>query len=251
MNDMLVDESDPVPPPAAFVPRPEQAAQLAAALAAVRMTEGERRWSNVVTQLSGWMVAALMVVPLGYSISLLKNRPMPQDHIWVAIQHSDGSTEPAKPIEDQTPSERENTITSFIYDYVDSRMSYDWEHLKRNYDRTKFMTAPGAQREYTDAMVNSPDRPTETMGKLGERRLSNIAPVRSGDTSFEVTYTEMIRTKEGIWLPERNRRARISYATSTDMPTEIARRYDPLKLVVTRFYEFPANYDPTAPGGAK
>jgi type IV secretory pathway component VirB8 len=197
------------------------------------------------------MVAACMAVPVTYSLVILKNRPVPQDHIWVAIQHSDGSTEPAKPIENLTQTEREDAVSTFIFSYVNYRKSYDVAHLQYNFDYVRFTTSPenGAQDEYIAEMSKSPNRPTEWLGTLGESRISDEQVSREGDNAFEVTYTQKIKTKEGTWLPDHHRRVRISYATSPAMPPEIARRLDPLKLVVTRWDDHPATYDPTAPGG--
>ena len=239
------------PPATVFVPREEQAAVIAAALAAVRNTEGERRWNIALGRLSGWMVAALMVVPLGYTLSIIEHRPVPKDHIWVAIMHSDGTTEEAKPVEDISASENEAATTQFVFDYVDSRESYNWETVQRNYDRTRFVTVGEAQKEYIEAMTLHPDRPTETLGKTGERRVLVGDPSRVSTDAFEVPYTLRIKTREGIWSPDIRRRVRISYATFAGLPAEVARRIDPLKLVVTRYDDRPATYDPTAPGGSR
>jgi len=249
--DAVTDGFVPVPPPSGFVPPATQSAILAAALGAVRKTEGERRWTTVISQLSGWIVAAAMVVPLGYSLSILKNRPVPQDKIWVALMHSDGTTEAAKPVEDLTPSQREAAVSQFIFNYVEYRMGYDLSHYVYNFQRTLFMTAPVAQGELEAEMKTSPDRPTLTLGQIGERRISDVQPVRVASNAFDVTYTVRIRAKEGQWLPESRRRAHITYAISASMPAEVARRLDPLKLVVIRWEDHPATYDPTAPGGAK
>lgn len=246
--DAIVDQVPQTQPPP-FVPREDQAALIAAALAAVRKSEGARRWENVITNLSGWLVAATMIVPFGYTLAILKNRPVPQDRIWVSMMHSDGSTEPAKA--DLTPSEREAAISAFMFNYVDYRRSYDFNHLKYNYDRARFTTAPEAQEELKTEMRDSPDSPFAQLGVMGERRISDITPSRTGPDSFEVSYTERIKSKEGIWdLSPHHRRARITYAISVSMPAEIAHRLDPLRAVVTRFDDHPAAYDP-ATGGQK
>jgi type IV secretory pathway component VirB8 len=252
MNDMPTEfAEDTAPPLSSTVPQPDDVAMLAAALAAVRNTEGERRWTSVLANLSGWLVAAAMVVPLAITLTILKNRPEPKDRIWVSIIHSDGTSEAAKPIENMTQTERENAVTAFVFNYVNYRMSYDVGHLQYNFDFVRFTTSPdgGAQDEYIDSMSKAPNRPTEWLGALGESRISDEQVSREGENAFEVTYTQKIRTKEGTWLPDHHRRARISYAVSPSMPAEIARRIDPLKLVVTRWDDHPATYDPTAPGG--
>jgi type IV secretory pathway component VirB8 len=249
MNDMVADGSPAPVPSSVFVPREEQSAVLAAALATVRQTEGERRWSVALGRLSGWLVAATMVVPLGYTLSILKNRPVPQEKIWVAIMHSDGSTEAAKPIEDLTPSEREAAICQFMYDYVFYRVSYTWENIQRNYDRTRFVTYGDAQKEYVATMNEAPDRPTATLGKTGEKRVSDVTVSRTGPFAFEATYTLSIKNKEGVWLNDMKRRVLMSYGTFEGIPAEVARRLDPLKLVTTRWDDHPAVFDPTKTGG--
>ena len=247
--DAIVDPI-PQPPEAGFVPREDQAALLAAAFTAVRKTEGERRWSNVITQLSGWLVAAAMVIPTGYTLAILKNRPVPQDRIWVSMMHSDGSTEPAKA--DLTPSEHEAAVSAFMFNYVDYRRSYDFSHLKYNYDRTRFMTAPEAQPELQNEMKDGPNAPFAVFGMLGERRVTiDSNPSRTGPDSFEVTYTERLKSRDGVWeTGVHHRRVRITYAPSASMPAEIAHRLDPLRLIVTRWDDHDAAYDPT-PGGQK
>jgi type IV secretory pathway component VirB8 len=245
MNDMIE------PPPSVFLPRPTSTADLAVALAAVRQTDSERRVGNIVLAVSGWLVAAAMVVPLGYCLSIIKNRPVPQDRIYTALIHDDHTIEPAKPIEDMTVTERENTITQFMGDYVDYRVSYDAEHIKRNYDRTRFTTMGDAQKEYIALMTTDPDRPTETLGLNGERRVGDVTVSRVGGIvgeeagAFEVLYTVKIKPKQGQWLQDLHRRARISFTTSKNMPAEIARRIDPLKLVTTRWSDHDAAYTET------
>jgi type IV secretory pathway component VirB8 len=247
--DMPVENE--MPPFSACVPQPDEAASLAIALAAVRKTEGERRWTSVMSHMSGWLAAACMAAPLSYSLWILKNRPVPQPEIWVAMVHSDGTTDPAKPVGNMTQTERENATTAFVFNYVNYRKSYDVGHLQYNFDFVRFTTSPdgGAQDEFIAEMTKSDSRPTEWLGVLGESRISDEQVSREGENAFEVTYTQRIRTKEGSWLPDHRRRVRLSYAVSPSMPPEIARRLDPLKLVVTRWDDHPATYDPTAPGG--
>jgi hypothetical protein len=240
MSDAVIEGAD-APPDTVFVPRDEQASILAAALGSVRMTEGERRWGVAIGRLSGWLVAAVMVVPLGYTLAILRNRPVPQDRIFVSIMHSDGTTEAAKPIEDLTPSEHEAAVTEFVFNYVDYRISYTWEDIQRNYDRTRFTTLGDAQTEYVKSMTEGPEQPTMMLGKLGERR---------GPNAFEASYTLRIKAPDGRgWLPDMPRRVQISLAQFPGLPAEVARRLDPLKMVVIRWDERPARFDPTQPGG--
>lgn len=233
------------PPPTVFVPRESQAAVIAAALAAVRNTEGERRWGIAIGRLSGWFVAAMMVVPLSYALSIIKNRPVPQDRIWVAIMHSDLSTEEAKPVEDITPSQKEAATAEFMFNYVDYRVSYSWETVQNNYDRTRYVTVGAEQKNYIDEMTERPERLTIKLGKYGEQRVKVGSPSRIDDEAFEVPYTLQIKSKEGVWSREMSCRARISYTTLPSLPPEVARHYDPLKLVVTRYDPRPATPDPT------
>lgn len=247
MSDVAFDQA----PANALVPREEQAAILAAALAAVRNTEGERRWNIAIGRMSGWLVAAMMAVPLGYTLSIIKNRPLPKDHIWVSIMHSDGTTEEAKPIEDLTPSEHDAAVSQFIFEYVENRVSYTWESVQHTYDRTRFVTFGDAQKAYVEEMTIRPDRPTETLGKAGERRAENIEVTPTGPHAYEVVYTLKMKTPEGVWLPDMRRRVEIAFGTFNGLPPEIARRLDPLKLVVIGWDDHPAAYNPTAPGGKR
>lgn len=235
----------------ALVPREEQAAILAAALAAVRNTEGERRWNIAIGRLSGWFVAAAMVMPLCYCLSIIAKRPLPKDHIWVAIMHSDGSTEEAKPIEDLTASEHDAAVSQFIFEYVENRVAYSWENIQHSYDRTRFVTFGDAQKAYVEEMTISPDRPTESLGKVGERRAESIEVNPTGPHAYEAVYTLKIKTKDGVWLPDMRRRVEIAFGTFNGLPPEIARRLDPLKLVVIGWNDHPAAYNPTAPGGKR
>ena len=69
----------------------------------------------------------------------------------------------------------------------------------------------------------------------GEQRVKVGSPSRIDNEAFEVPYTLQIKSKEGVWSRDMSCRARISYTTLPSLPPEIARHYDPLKLVVTRY----------------
>ena len=51
--------------------------------------------------------------------------------------------------------------------------------------------------------------------------------------------------------PEMRRRVDIAFGTFDGLPAEIARRLDPLKLVVVGWNDHPAAYNPAAPGGKR
>lgn len=237
------------PPTSILIPRDDGAEALAIALAAVHIIERERRWTDAIKFLGGWVVAACLVPPLIMAVHGLSNQRPPEDKIWIATIYSDGSApNPASPVQDQSPSEREGTIKKFMYDYVSYRKSYTFTDLRYNYDWVRFTTAGPEQARYMKSINDDEDRPTETLGKDGERRVSKQFANRIGPDAFEVTYRQTSKGKDGL-TKEETRRVRITYNISKDMPAEVAHRLDPLKVVVVGWDDNPTQFP--SPGEAQ
>lgn len=237
----MSDTTIPAPPPlAAFVPRDEQVKTLAVAMAAVRRAEVDRRFNLAAGAFAGWAAAALATGGLCFALSVLKNRPVPQDRMWVSVLHTDGTQEPTRLVADLTPTERTAIASKTVFDYVDWRVGYTWEAIRKNYDRVQAISVGDARTDYTKEMFENNDRPTLLLGERGSRSAEIGTVSQIGPNAWEVVYTRKMRDRAGVLLPEQRRRVRMSTATLEGMPAPIAYRFSPLKLVVTKWDDQPA-----------
>ena len=122
---------------------------IAAALAAVRNTEGRAPMGNCDR-------ATIRLVRRGHdggaarlcTLSIIKNRPVPQDRIWVAIMHSDLVDRGSQASRGHDAfAERGSDSRVHVYNYVDYRVSYNWETVQNNYDRTRYVTVGAEQKK--------------------------------------------------------------------------------------------------------
>lgn len=229
------------------------ASVIAAAMSAVRRTEGERKLGRIAALMSGWLVAAALTYPLIQMETIIRNRPVPHDRIWVSFVDVHGMPiAEAKPAEDLDPSQRESVIMNFMTNYVTHRLQYTWEEQQHDYDWVRFTTYGPEQLKYINDMTISSGAPSKVLGKSGTINVTwTGTPYRTGPNSFDVLYKIQLMTKDGAVLPEQTRRATIAYSILDGMPAEIAHRLDPLKVVVTRWTTEPAEFDASKLGAER
>lgn len=220
-------------PENAFVPREDEASLLARAMAFVRKTEGERRWTTTLAMSSGWLAAMCMGGALAYSMTIIKNRPVPQDRPFISFINSDGVPQPAR--SNLTQQEALLVMQSFMRDYLRHRINYTWETVQGNYDWVRMVTFGDEQKAYTD-MMQGPTGPFKTYAEGGTRTITWMGtPEQTGQFVFLVPFKYQTKDKQGIVSPEISEVATVTFNRLNSLPIAIASDHDPLKIVVTRF----------------
>lgn len=235
-------------PPPSFVPQTEaERARLRVSVAVVQEGDRDRRLGLRISLLSPWITTAILAVALGYALSIIKNRPVAQDKVSIAILHENGAVDAPVMADAITPTQRELAITQFVYDYAHWRLEYTWEHALANLNNAKMTSSPGEQAAYLDFMLKSPQRPDVTLGKGGTASLddSRVHVDRDGPAAFVVLAARVVHLPNGIRKEEHIRMV-VSYTDAPKMPSSVAAKIDPLKILITRCTIGNAEFDPNA-----
>src|SRR4051812_29436919 len=112
-------------------------------------------------------MAVIMGLIAAAAITLVWRRPVPQDRIYVALQHSDGTYDPPILKQDLPQSARDLLFRHTVISYIEARENYTWEAVRKDYNKVSAMSAPDERDRYQALMLDK-SNPKNPMALYGE-----------------------------------------------------------------------------------
>jgi type IV secretory pathway component VirB8 len=241
--------SDAAAPPG-YALRGAELAEVTRAIAAARGLERERRVRRIVTICGGWAVAAMMSIVSAVCLGVMWIRPVPQDRLFVAVLHDDGTYDAPQVREDLPRGRRDMLFRHTVAQYVFARENYSWEGVNANYRRASAMSAPAERDRYQAVMLDRrhPENPAVVYGDGLNAAIVDVTAIQvkadpaspnAVDAVFLLKVTApnqaprtVRKTARMTWMPAEDR-----------IPPEIQQVYDPLGIAFTHYTSTP---DPDA-----
>jgi len=220
------------------------------AIAAVRGLERERRIRRLVTIGGGWAVAGMMSLTAAACLGVMWVRPVPQDRLYIAVLHDDGTYDAPAAREDLPRSQRDMLFRHTVIQYVFARENYSWEGVNANYRRASAMSAPAERDRYQSVMLDRrhPENPAVVYGEGLNAATADVMAIQvkadpaspnAVDAVFLVRITAPNQPPRTI-----RKTARMTWMPAADrIPPEIQQVHDPLGIAFTHYTATP---DPEA-----